>query len=316
MPMPDSSVPLKIGTRGSPLALAQADETCRLLMAAHGLDRDSFEIVVIKTTADRVQDRMLKDIGGKGLFTKEIEEALLSQQIDAAIHCVKDMGNDQPEGLVIDGYMEREDVRDGFVSNDYATLADVPVGQLIGTASVRRRAQVLARRPDLDTVMFRGNVQARLRKLNEGQAAATYLAMAGLNRLRMQNVRVTPVSVDDMMPAIGQGALAIQRRADDLRTAALFAPLHHRNTTIQMAAERRFLATLDGSCQTPIAGYAELLGDRLRMRGEILRTDGREVLTTEGECACSDAAELGHHLARELLERAPAGFFAHLGGRG
>lgn len=316
MPMPDAFVPLKIGTRGSPLALAQAEETCRLLMAAHGLSRDCFEIIIIKTTADRVQDRMLKDIGGKGLFTKEIEDALLDHRIDVAIHCVKDMANDQPDGLTIDGYMEREDPRDGFVSNDYSSLDEVPAGGLIGTASIRRRAQVLARRPDLDTVMFRGNVQTRLGKLNNGDACATYLAMAGLNRLKMQNnIRVTPVGLDEMLPAIGQGALAVQRRMNDERVARLFAPLHHDATAIQMAAERMFLATLDGSCQTPIAGYAELRDGRIWLRGEILRTDGKEVLSTEGESAVSDAADLGFQLAQDLLDRAPSGFFDWMGRR-
>lgn len=309
MQPPDPDAPLKIGTRGSPLALAQAFETRSLLMRAHGLPDSAFEIVTIKTTADRVQDRLLKEIGGKGLFTKEIEQALLANTIDIAVHCVKDMAVEEPDGLTTDCFMRREDPRDAFISHEFNRLEDLPQGARIGSASMRRRAQVLHRRPDLEVVMFRGNVQTRLRKLQDGAAHATYLAMAGLNRLGMQSVGRNPISVDDMLPAVGQGALGIQRRRADERAAELVAPLHHAETERQMAAERAYLATLEGSCETPIAGFAEIIGDAIRLRGEILRPDGSEVLTAESRGGITDAADLGEALARELLGRAPKDFF-------
>ncbi|KFI29367.1 hydroxymethylbilane synthase [Haematobacter massiliensis] len=309
LPMPDVTVPLKIGTRGSPLAVAQAVETRNLLMAAHGLPEDRFEIVVISTTADRVQDRALKEIGGKGLFTKEIEEALLAGAIDLAVHCVKDMAVEEPAGLISDCHLEREDPRDVFLSTGWATLADLPEGAVLGTSSMRRRAQALHLRPDLQVVNFRGNVQTRLRKLGEGVAAATFLALAGLNRLGMREHAKTIISADEMLPAVGQGALVIQRRREDALAETLTAPLHHRTTEVQIACERTFLATLEGSCETPIAGLAEFEGDLLRFRGEILTPDGSGRLTVETRGAPADAAEMGEAMARDLLSRAPADFF-------
>ena len=309
MKLPDASAPLRIGTRDSRLALAQAFETRALLMAAHGLPEAAFEIAPIRTTADRIQDRALKDLGGKGLFTKELEDALLSGVIDIAVHCVKDMAVAEPEGLMTDCMMEREDPRDAFVSHGFESLAGLPPGAVVGTSSMRRRAQVLHRRPDLTVVNFRGNVQTRLRKLEEGVAAATFLAMAGLNRLGLQSIGRNPVGIADMLPAVGQGALAIQRRKADEDVARLIAPLHHPQTEIQMAAERMFLATLEGSCETPIAGYAEITPDGIRLMGEILRPDGSEVLTAERSGSAADAALIGRDLARELLARAPADFF-------
>ncbi|MGB0440674.1 MAG: hydroxymethylbilane synthase, partial [Paracoccaceae bacterium] len=200
MTMPDPSAPLKIGTRGSPLALAQAHETRARLAAAHGLPQDAFDIVVIKTTGDRVLDRPLKEIGGKGLFTREIEDQLLAGDIDLAVHSMKDMPVDQPAGLVLDCYLPREDVRDAFVSPHYSAIADLAAGTVVGTSSLRRRAQLLNRRPDLTIVEFRGNLQTRLRKLDDGVAQATFLAMAGLNRLAMKDVPKAAIAVDDMLP--------------------------------------------------------------------------------------------------------------------
>lgn len=307
--LPTPASPLRIGTRGSPLALAQAHETRARLMAAFGLPEAAFAIVVIKVTGDAVQDRPLKEIGGKGLFTREIEEALLDGSIDIAVHSMKDMPVEQPGGLVLDAYLPREDVRDAFVSLAPGGLADLPAGSVLGTSSLRRRAQLMARRPDLRVVEFRGNVQTRLRKLSEGVAEATFLAMAGLNRLGMADVPRVPIAVDDMLPAVAQGAIGIERRADDLRAGEMLAAVHDGPTGRRLAAERAFLAGLDGSCQTPIGGLAELDGGGLRLRGEILKTDGTKVLADDMGGAVEDGAEMGRAMARRLLERAGPGFF-------
>ncbi len=307
LPSPDH--PLKIGTRGSPLALAQAHETRARLMAAFELPEAAFAIEVIKTTGDKVQDRPLKEIGGKGLFTKEIEEALLSGAIDIAVHSMKDMPVAQPEGLVLATYLPREDVRDAFVSLKHGALAELPEGAVVGTSSLRRRAQLLNRRPDLQVVEFRGNVQTRLRKLGEGVAEATFLAMAGLNRLSMDEVPRTAIATDDMLPAVAQGAIGIEHRLADTATGEMLAAIHHVETGQRLAAERAFLAALDGSCQTPIAGLAELNGGTLTLRGEILRTDGSEALADNISGPIEDGAELGQALARDLLARAGKGFF-------
>ncbi|MBI1417482.1 MAG: hydroxymethylbilane synthase [Limimaricola sp.] len=307
LPMP--AQPLQIGTRGSPLALAQAHETRARLMAAFDLPEDAFAIRVIKVTGDAVQDRPLKEIGGKGLFTREIEEALLAGEIDIAVHSMKDMPVEQPAGLILDTYLPREDVRDAFISFGQGGLAELAQGATVGTSSLRRRAQLLNRRPDLTIVEFRGNVQTRLRKLTEGVAQATFLAMAGLNRLNMTDVPRTPVSTDEMLPAVAQGAIGIERRTDDSRTAEMLAAIHHGPTGQRLAAERAFLAALDGSCETPIGGLAELDGGTLRLRGEILRTDGSQVLTDDATAPIEDGPSLGREMARKLLEQASPGFF-------
>jgi hydroxymethylbilane synthase len=312
-PMPTPAAPLKIGTRGSPLALAQAHETRARLMAAHDLPEAAFEIVVIKTTGDNRAmidaDRPLKEIGGKGLFTKEIEEAMLSGAIDIAVHSMKDMPTLQPEGLLLDCYLPREDVRDAFVSPGVARLMDLPQGAVVGTSSLRRKAQLQNRRPDLRVVEFRGNVQTRLQKLEDGVAAATFLAMAGLNRLGRGDVVRSAIEVTEMLPAVAQGAIGIERRADDARAQALLVPIHHHETGLRLAAERAFLMTLDGSCETPIAGLAVIEGDSLWLRGEILRPDGSESIQGEARGPLAEGAALGDRLARALLAQAPAGFF-------
>ncbi len=306
--MPSPARPLNIGTRGSPLALAQAHETRARLTAAFDLPEDAFTVKVIKTTGDRVQDRPLKEIGGKGLFTKEIEEDLLSGAIDIAVHSMKDMPVDQPVGLLLDCYLPREDVRDAFVSLKYSGLVDLPEGAVVGTSSLRRKAQLLHRRPDLRIVEFRGNVQTRMRKLGEDVAEATFLAMAGLNRLGM-DVPKTAIAPDDMLPAVAQGAIGIERRVEDGRMADMLAAIHHQETGQRLAGERAFLAALDGSCETPIAALAELDGSSMRMRGEILRTDGSEAIADEISGPIADAGEMGRSLARDLLSRAGEGFF-------
>ncbi|WIV50493.1 hydroxymethylbilane synthase [Marivivens sp. LCG002] len=307
--LPTPAEPLKIGTRGSPLALAQANETRDRLAAAFDLPHEAFTIVVIKTTGDRVLDRPLKEIGGKGLFTREIEEAMLCGDIDIAVHSMKDMPVLQPEGLLLDTYLPREDVRDAFVALDGSKLADLREGATVGTSSLRRKAQLLNRRPDLQIVEFRGNVQTRLKKLNDGVAEATFLAMAGLNRLGMSDVPRTAIEVDEMLPAVAQGAIGIERRADDSRCAEMLAAIHHHETGLRLAAERAFLAALDGSCETPIGGLAELDGGTIRLRGEILRTDGSESVADDATAAIEDGAALGREMAAKLLELSGPNFF-------
>lgn len=312
--LPSPAEPLKIGTRGSPLALAQAHETRRRLAAAFALPEDAFEIVVIKTTGDDramiAADRPLKEIGNKGLFTREIEEQLSSGGIDIAVHSMKDMPTEQPEGLVLDCYLPREDVRDAFIRPGGGSIHDLPEGAVVGSSSLRRRAQLLHRRPDLQVVEFRGNVQTRLKKLHDGVAEATFLACAGLNRLGMADVPMTPIAPEDMLPAVAQGAIGIERRQDDDRTAQMLAAIHDTPTGQHLAAERAFLAQLDGSCETPIAALAELLGDNLRLRGEILKPDGSEAYADEITGPIAEGPELGRALAKRLLDRAGDGFFA------
>ncbi|WP_204115635.1 hydroxymethylbilane synthase [Shimia biformata] len=315
LPTPDS--PLKIGTRGSPLALAQAHETRRRLSAAFDLPEEAFEIVVIKTTGDDAsliaKDRPLKELGGKGLFTKEIEEDLLSGAIDIAVHSMKDMPVAQPEGLLLDTYLPREDTRDAFVSPDVARLADLPEGAVVGTSSLRRRAQLLHFRPDLKVVEFRGNVQTRLKKLEDKVADCTFLAMAGLNRLGMSHVASSAIEPEEMLPAVAQGAIGIERRADDMRTAEMLAALHDTPTGHRLAAERAFLAALDGSCETPIAGLSELEGGTIRLRGQVLRPDGSEAIGDDRTAPVEDAAKLGREIAQHLLSLAGPDFFSWRG---
>ena len=311
--LPSPASPLKIGTRGSPLALAQAYETRDRLAAAFELAAEAFEVVVIKTTGDDAaliaKDRPLKELGGKGLFTKEIEEQLLAGGIDIAVHSMKDMPVEQPGGLLLDCFLPREDVRDAFVSPRLTGWAELPEGAVAGTSSLRRRAQLLNRRPDLQVVEFRGNVQTRLKKLADGVADCTFLAMAGLNRLGRADVPATPVEPEAMLPAVAQGAIGIERRQSDTRVADMLAAIHDAETAQRLAAERAFLAALDGSCETPIAGLAELDGSTLRLRGEVLRPDGSEAVSDDRSCPVEDGAELGREMARELLKRAGPGFF-------
>ncbi|WP_121064658.1 hydroxymethylbilane synthase [Chachezhania antarctica] len=308
LPSPDA--PLRIGTRGSPLALAQACETRDRLAAAFDLPAAAFEIQVIKTTGDIVQDRPLKEIGGKGLFTREIEAALMDGGIDIAVHSMKDMPVLQPESLVIDCYLPREDVRDAFVSPSLTRLEDLAHGAVVGTSSLRRKAQLLIRRPDLQVVEFRGNVQTRLRKLHDGVAQATFLATAGLVRLGiLGEIPATPIPEDVLLPAIAQGAIGIERRESDVRVAEMLAAIHDRETGERLAAERAFLATLDGSCETPIAGLAVLDGGTLHLKGEVLRPDGSEVATEEISGPIADGAAMGQDIARKILGRTGPDFF-------
>ena len=306
---PTPASPLKIGTRGSPLALAQAYETRSRLSQAFDLSEDCFEIIIIKTTGDRILDRPLKEIGGKGLFTKEIEEDLLSGKIDIAVHSMKDMPTLQPDGLILDTYLPREDVRDAFVSLSHDGLADLPEGAKLGSSSLRRRAQLMLKRPDLEVVEFRGNVQTRLKKLEDGVADATFLAAAGLKRLDMAHIAKSFIDTDIMLPAVAQGAIGIERRSNDSATADMLAAIHHTPTGQRLAAERAFLAALDGSCETPVAGLAELDGTTLRLRGEVIRPDGSESVADDQTGAIEDGAEMGRAMARKLLEQGGPNFF-------
>ena len=308
--LPNPKSPLRIGTRGSPLALAQSYETRERLSIAFGLSLDSFEIVVIKTTGDKVLNRPLKEIGGKGLFTKEIEEALLQESIDIAVHSMKDMPVQQPDGLILDTFLPREDVRDAFVSKIHKSLADIPEGATVGTSSLRRKAQLMSKRPDLKIVEFRGNVQTRLKKLDDGVAECTFLAVAGLNRLKMEDIITAPISTDEMLPAVAQGAIGIERREKDIKVATMLEAIHNSTTGLLLSAERAFLEALDGSCETPIAGLAEFKNENLRFRGEILKTDGSEVYSDEQVVAKEDATLVGIEMAHKLLSQAGNDFFS------
>ncbi|MHA1523926.1 MAG: hydroxymethylbilane synthase [Alphaproteobacteria bacterium] len=300
---------LRIGTRGSKLALVQANCVRDALAHAHGLDKNSIEISVIKTTGDRVQDRPLSEIGGKGLFTREIETALLEGAIDMAVHSMKDMPTQLPDGLVIETLMEREDPRDAFLSPVAGSLAALPHGARVGSSSLRRGALIRALRPDLDVVMFRGNVDTRLKKLADGVVDATLLAVAGLNRLGLANQITSPIAVEDMLPAIAQGAVGIEIREGDDRARTLLGPLHHLETERCVAAERAFLAALDGSCQTPIAGYATLADGVISFRGLIVRPDGSQILQTTRSGPQAQAQHLGADAGAELKARGGPDFF-------
>lgn len=307
--LPTPQAPLMIGTRGSPLALAQAYETRERLSKAFDLPFEAFEIVVIKTTGDKIIDRPLKEIGGKGLFTREIEDDMLSGKIDIAVHSMKDMPTLQPEGLVLETYLPREDVRDAFISPRSKSLADLAPGTVVGTSSLRRKAQLKLRRPDLEVVEFRGNMQTRLKKLEDGVAEATFLAMAGLNRLQMDHVPKTAIEVETMLPAVAQGAIGIERRVEDSRAAEMLEAIHDGKTGQRLAAERAFLAALDGSCETPIAGLAVLDGSTLHLRGEVLRPDGSEAVDDALSCVIEDGIKAGQEMAATMLKQAGEGFF-------
>jgi hydroxymethylbilane synthase len=306
-------VKIRIGTRGSPLALLQAHETRAAIETTHGAGRHEVEVRVIRTSGDRIQDRPLAEVGGKGLFTKEIEEALLAGEIDLAVHSMKDMPTVLPAGLTIACYLPRADARDGLISTKSASLAQLPAGAIVGTSSLRRQAQVLRLRPDLRVVPLRGNVETRLRKLADGVADATLLACAGLVRLGMADRITSVVQPEEMLPAVAQGAIGIEVRANDEAVAHLLAPINHQATALAVAVERTFLARLDGSCRTPIAGLAELASpDSLVFRGMILTPDGRKCLATRREGRPEAGVALAEDAAAELLGKAGPEFFRAL----
>lgn len=300
---------VKIGTRGSPLALAQAEETRSRLMDAHGLAIGDFEIVVIQTSGDRILDRPLADAGGKGLFTKEIEQALIDGRIDLAVHSSKDMPTRLPDGLELSAFLPREDVRDAFIGDTAPTVDALPQGATVGSSSLRRQALLRRMRPDISVVTFRGNVQSRLRKLAERNVDATMLAMAGLKRLGMAHVATETLDIDRFPPAPGQGAICIETRIGDDATRRLVDAVADAETAVALTCERAFLAALDGSCRTPIAGYARIEAGRIDFRGMILTPDGTLSHEVGATGRAEEAARLGNGAGLEVRERAGTRFF-------
>ena len=306
---PTATSILRIGSRGSPLALVQAREVAGRLAKACGLAPERIEIKTIRTTGDMIVDRPLADAGGKGLFTKEIEEALLSGAIDLAVHSSKDMPTFLPAGLLLAAFLPREDPRDAFVSRTAKSLHELPQGAVVGTASPRRQALIKRLRPDLAIVPLRGNVETRLRKIENGDADATVLALAGLKRLGLAAAATAVLDLDEFLPAVGQGAIGIETRDDDAKTLALVDAINDADTATALTAERAFLAVLDGSCRTPIAGHARVIDGVVRFRGLIAKTDGSEALEVSREGSRADAAALGADAGRELKACAGPGFF-------
>ena len=304
-----STATLRIGTRGSPLALAQARMVAARLAAAMQVEESAIELVIIRTTGDAIQDRPLAEVGGKGLFTKEIEEALLSGRVDVAVHSSKDMPTFSQPGLMLAACLEREDPRDVFISHSAPSLALLPQGATLGTASLRRQAIAKRLRPDLNVVPLRGNVETRLRKLEAGEVDATMLALAGLRRLGLTQHATAVMSVDEFLPAVGQGAIGIEARENDTRTREALALIDHADTSTAVACERAFLAALDGSCKTPIAGHATIDGDTVQFRGLIARPDGAAAHDIAGTGHRGDAAAIGADAGRALKHRAGPGFF-------
>jgi hydroxymethylbilane synthase len=305
--MTQSSAKFRIGTRGSPLSLAQAETVRERLATANGLAPDALEIVVVRTSGDQVRDRPLADLGGKGLFTKEIEEALLAGRIDLAVHSAKDVPTFLPAGLTLAAFPFRADPRDAFVSMLADSLAALPKGATIGTASIRREALVRRLRSDLEIKLLRGNVGTRLEKAERGEVDAAILALAGLQRLGLAG-RVTEVLEPDIFPpAVAQGAIAIETRAHDSRAEDLAAAVDDPNVAIAVRTERAFLAELDGSCRTPIAGHARVASGRVRFYGLVIAPDGSHAVETRREGSAADAEALGADAGRELRGRAPAG---------
>jgi hydroxymethylbilane synthase len=300
---------LRIGTRGSPLALVQARTVRARLAAALGVSEDAIEMSIIRTSGDAIQDRPLAEVGGKGLFTKEIEEALLDGRIDLAVHSAKDMPTVLPAGLILTACLEREDPRDVFISLKAPSLAELPQAATLGTASLRRQAIAKRARPDLRVVPLRGNVETRLRKLADGEVDATILALAGLKRLGLEAHATKIMSQDEFLPAVGQGAIGLEARENDARTREILARIDHAETSTALAAERAFLAELDGSCKTPIAGYATLSGDALHFRGLIARPDGAAAHDIAGTGNRKDAIKIGAEAGHELKRVAGPGFF-------
>jgi hydroxymethylbilane synthase len=301
---------LRIGSRGSPLALVQARAVQSRLAAAHGFDPEQIEIKVIRTTGDVVTARPLAEAGGKGLFTKEIEEALLAGTIDIAVHSSKDMPTVLPAGLALSAFLPREDVRDALISLSAKTLRDLRSGAVVGTASLRRQAIVKRLRPDLVVVPLRGNVETRIRKVEAGDVDATLLAVAGLKRLGLVAAATALLDVDEFLPAVGQGAIGIETRGDDAATLKLVAAIDDADTATALATERAFLAVLDGSCRTPIGGHARVGNGAVRFRGMVAKPDGSAMFEVFREGSPAQAAALGADAGRELKARAGAGFFA------
>jgi hydroxymethylbilane synthase len=305
-----TAIMMRIGTRGSPLALVQARTVAARLAVALGVNEQAIELVVIRTSGDLIQDRPLAEEGGKGLFTKEIEEALKDGRINLAVHSAKDMPTILPAGLMLAACLEREDARDVFISRKSGSLADLPKGATLGTTSPRRQAIAKRMRPDLRIVPMRGNVETRLRKLADGECDATILALAGLKRLGFEAHATKIMSAREFLPAAGQGAIGIEVRANDTRTREILAHVDHADTSIALACERAFLAVLDGSCKTPIGGYAELSGDTIHFRGLLAHPDGEPSCEHESSGPRTDAIEIGTEAGHAVRRKAPAGLMS------
>ncbi|HUC02358.1 MAG TPA: hydroxymethylbilane synthase [Methyloceanibacter sp.] len=306
---------LLIGTRGSPLALWQANHVRALLIAAHGLGEDAVALEPITTSGDRIRDKPLRDFGGKGLFTKEIDEALLDKRVDIAVHSMKDLPTELPPGTTIAAVLPRGDVRDAFISAKGESLAALPPGAVVGSSSLRRQAQVKRLRPDLQAIDFRGNVETRLKKLDQGIVDATLLALAGLERLGLTRHVTSVLPTDEMLPAVAQGAIGVSCRSDDVKTRDLLQALNDDRTATAVSCERAFLGELDGSCRTPIAGLAEIADGVLRFRGLVLNPEGTEWHEIEKSGAPEDAVGIGASSGGELLALAGPNFLATLTAR-
>jgi hydroxymethylbilane synthase len=296
-----------LGTRGSPLALAQANEARRRLSEAHGWEIERIALKVIRTSGDVMQDRPLAEAGGKGLFTKEIDIALLAGEIDAAVHSAKDLPTLLPEGVALAGFLPREDVRDALISSLAETIESLPHGATFGAASLRRQAQALRLRPDLRLQLLRGNVETRIKKAESGAVGAILLALAGLKRLGLLDRARCPLDPDAFLPAPGQGAIALTARRDDARAQAALAGISDADTASALAAERAFLSELEGSCRTPIAALARHAAGGLQFKGQVLRPDGSESFEIEASGAPADAERIGREAGRELAQRLPEG---------
>jgi hydroxymethylbilane synthase len=304
-----STAHLRIGTRGSPLALVQARAVATRLAAALGVDDAKIEIKIIRTTGDLIQDRSLAEEGGKGLFTKEIEEALLDGRADLAVHSAKDMPTVLPAGLMLAACLKREDPRDVFVSLKAGSLAELPNAATLGTTSPRRQAIAKRMRPDLRVVPMRGNVETRLRKLADGECDATILALAGLKRLGLEGHATKIMQVREFLPAAGQGAIGIEVRENDTRTRDILARIDHADTSIALACERAFLAVLDGSCKTPIGAYAHMSGDTIHFRGLLAHPDGEPSCEHEGRGSRADAIKIGTEAGHTIRRAADPSLF-------
>ena len=304
---------MRIGTRGSPLALAQAHETRRKIAASQRIAEEAIEIIVIKTSGDMIQDRALSEAGGKGLFTRELDIAMLENRIDIAVHSSKDLPTVLPDGIVVAGYLPREDVRDALICNDARTIADLPKDARIGTASLRRAAQMKRLRPDFRIELLRGNVETRLSRIREGVVDATLLAHAGLRRLGLAHHAAAILDVDDFLPAVGQGAVGITARPDDHRTLEALAPVLAVETGLAVTTERAFLRVLDGSCRTPIAGLATVADGRIQFRGMVLRPDGSEWREITDSGLIAEAAAIGTRAGTALRAQLPADFLTQHG---
>ncbi|MGJ8529161.1 hydroxymethylbilane synthase [Maritalea sp.] len=300
---------LRIGTRGSLLALYQAKLVRSRLATFHNVPVEDIHIEVIKTSGDIIQDRPLSEVGGKGLFTKEIEIALLEGRVDIGVHSSKDVATQLPKGLGLYAFLEREDIRDAFVSLHHRSVEELPQGAQFGTSSLRRAAQMRRLRPDLKIVEFRGNVQTRMAKLENNVADATLLAYAGLLRLDQSHVAKQLIDPNILMPAPAQGAIGIEARENDERTRELIAPLNHAPTAASLVAERHYLHGLDGSCRTPIGAFTEINGNDLKLSGQVLSLDGQAAFEGEVTGHVADCEQIGQHLSQILRKQAGEQFF-------